>query len=383
VALLVGAGLLLRSLWALQRTDPGFEPRHVLTFSVSLPEQRYGEPAEQSAFLSSFLSRIRGVPGVEAAGATSVLPLSGDSYGISIHSVDGRSWSDQEQDRWSPQIRVVTPGYLKAMRIPLGSGRSFDPGDRAGATGAVVLGRTAARRLFGDRPAEGHTVTLGTTFGLGRGRAGGRVVGVAGDVRSWSLAEPPVPTLYLAYDQYPFDFMTFAVRTTGPPASAVGPIRERLAGLDPDLPMFAVRPLGDLVADSAARARLYAILLGTFAGLALLLAAVGMYGVMAYGVTRRTPEFGVRIALGARSADIVRLVLGRGLALTVVGAALGLAGALAAGRALTGLLYGVTATDPVTLVAVPVVLGGVAIAACLVPARRATGTDPMTVLREE
>jgi len=383
VALLVGAGLLLRSLWALQGTDPGFEPRRVLTFSVSLPDQRYGDPAEQSAFVRSFLERIRGVTGVEAAGATSVLPLSGDSYGISIHAVDGRAWSDEEQDRWSPQIRVVTPGYLEAMRVPVESGRRFDAGDRGGETGAVVLGRTAARRLFGDRPAEGHTITIGTTFGLDRGRAGGRVIGVVGDVRSRSLAQSPDPTLYLAYDQYPLDFMTYAVRTTGRPASVVGAIRQRLAGLDPALPMFAVRPMIDLVSDSAARARLYAILLGTFAGLALLLAAVGMYGVMAYVVTRRTAEFGVRIALGAKAADILGLVLRRGVLLSLLGAALGLAGAVAAGRVLSGLLYGVTPTDPITLVAVPVVLSGVAIAACLVPARRATSTDPMTVLRAE
>jgi len=163
----------------------------------------------------------------------------------------------------------------------------------------------------------------------------------------------------------------------------VGAIRSRLREIDPDLPMFGVRPMTDLVSDSAARARLYAILLGVFAGLALLLAAVGMYGVMAYVVARRTPEFGVRIALGAKTADILGLVLRRGVLLSLLGVGIGLAGALAASRALSALLYGVTPTDPVTLIAVPVVLTGVAIAACLVPARRATATDPMSVLRSE
>lgn len=163
----------------------------------------------------------------------------------------------------------------------------------------------------------------------------------------------------------------------------VGAIRSRLADLDPDLPMFQVRPLTDLVSDSAARARLYALLLGAFAGLALLLAAVGLYGVMAYAVARRRPEFGVRIALGARAADIARLVLGRGLGLTVVGAAVGMVGALAGSRLLASLLYGVRPTDAATLVAVPVVLSVVGLAACLIPARRATRTDPMSVLREE
>nr|MDP2479993.1 ABC transporter permease [Candidatus Palauibacterales bacterium] len=383
VALLVGAGLLLRSLWALQHTDPGFEPRGVLTFSIGLPDRRYGQPAERATFVRTLLDRVRGLPAVRSAGATSVLPLGGDRYRISIHSVDGRDLTDEEQDRWSPQIRVVTPGYLEAMGIRVTAGRAFGSADGPDATGAVLLGKDAARRLFGDRPAEGHTVVIGTSFGLGRGRAGGRVVGVVNDVRGASLAEPPAPTLYLAYDQYPVDFMTYAVRTRGDPTAVAGTIRSRLQEIDPDLPMFAVRPMIDLVSDSAARARLYAILLGTFAGLALLLAAVGMYGVMAYVVTRRTAEFGVRIALGAKAADILGLVLRRGVLLSLLGAALGLAGAVAAGRVLSGLLYGVTPTDPITLVAVPVVLSGVAIAACLVPARRATSTDPMTVLRAE
>ncbi len=383
VALLVGAGLLLRSLWALQHTDPGFEPRGVLTFSVGLPAQRYATATEQATFVRSFLERIRGLPAVRSAGATSVLPLSGDSYRITIHSVDGRDWTDEDQDRWSPQIRVVTPGYLQAMGIPVAAGRAFASSDGPDVTGAVLLGKEAARRLFGSEPAAGHTVVIGTTFGLGRGRAGGRVVGVVNDVRGASLAEPPAPTLYLAYDQYPTDFMTYAVRTRGDPTAVVGAIRGRLREIDADLPMFGVRPMTDLVSASAARARLYAILLGTFAGLALLLAAVGMYGVMAYVVTRRTPEFGVRIALGAKAADILGLVLRRGVLLSLLGAALGLAGALAASRVLSRFLYGVTPTDPVTLVAVPVVLTGVAIAACLVPARRATSTDPMAVLRAE
>jgi predicted permease len=383
VALLVGAGLLLRSLWALQRTDPGFEPRGVLTFSIGLPGQRYGSATEQAGFVRDFLDRIRGLPAVRAAGATSVLPLSGDSYRISIHSVDGRAWTDEEQDRWSPQVRVVTPGYLEAMGMSVATGRTLRSGDGPDVTGAVLLSKEAARRLFGDRTAVGHTVVIGTTFGLDRGRAGGRIVGVVNDVRSASLAEPPAPTLYVAYDQYPFDFMTYAVRTRGDPTAVVGAIRSRLREIDPDLPMFGVRPMTDLVSDSAARARLYAILLGVFAGLALLLAAVGMYGVMAYVVARRTPEFGVRIALGAKTADILGLVLRRGVLLSLLGVGIGLAGALAASRALSALLYGVTPTDPVTLIAVPVVLTGVAIAACLVPARRATATDPMSVLRSE
>lgn len=383
VALLVGAGLLLRSLWALQRTDPGFQPRGVLTFSVSLPHTRYGTPEEQARFVDAFLARIRSLPSVQAAGATQVLPLSGDRYRISIHSVDSREWSNEEQDRWSPQIRVVTDGYLSAMGIPVHSGRRFGPADGPDAPGAVLLSESAARRLFPGRPATGHTITIGTTFGLGRGRAGGQVVGVVGDVRSAALSEPPAPTLYLADRQYPMDFMTYAIRTGGEPMALVGAIRARLARLDPDLPMFQVRPLRDLVSDSAARARLYALLLGTFASLALLLAAVGMYGVMAYAVTRRTPEFGVRIALGARARDIARLVLGRGLALTAAGASLGLVGALAASRTLSGLLYGVGSTDIATLLTVPAVLAVVGLAACLLPARRATHTDPMTVLREE
>jgi putative ABC transport system permease protein len=383
VALLVGAGLLLRSLWALQNTDPGFDPRGVVTFSVSLPNQRYGDPSERAGFVRSFLGRIRSLPAVQSVGGTSVLPMSGDRYRISVHSVDGHPLSDEEQDRWSPQVRVVTPGYLEAMRIRTEAGRRLGPGDGPEATGAVLLGRETARRLFGNAPATGHTVVIGTSFGLGRGRAGGQIVGVVDDVHGASLARTPDPTLYLSYDQYPVDFMTFAVRTRGDPMAVVGPIRSRLRELDPDLPLFTVRPMTDLVSDSAARARLYATLLGTFAGLALLLAAVGMYGVMAYIVTRRTPEFGVRIALGARPRDILGLVLRRGALLSLVGAGLGLTGALGASRVLVGLLYGVGPTDPITLIAVPVLLTGVAIAACLVPARRATSTDPMTVLRAE
>lgn len=383
VVLVTGAGLLGRSFLRLTTTDPGFSPDGVLAFGLSLPDSRYPEAEDSEAFVAELNERLAALPGVESAGAVFGLPLSGFSFSMSMSEIDGRELVPEEEERLSAQIRVVTPDTFEALGIPMRRGRGIGEEDRHGAPGAVVLNEAAARLLFpGDDPL-GHRLAIGTSFGLGRGRAGGEVVGVVGDVRDQAIATEPRPTLYLAHHQMPVGYLAFVVRTAGDPVALAGAAAREVRRLDPELPVFDVQPMADLVADSVAASRFYAGVLGLFAVIALLLAAVGLYGVLAFSVSERSREIGVRVALGAARGDVLRLVLRQGVSLAAAGLALGLVGAAGASHLLTSLLYGVTPTDPATFVAVPGVLAAAAVLACYFPARRALRLDPVVVLKQE
>jgi predicted permease len=381
LVLLAGAGLLMRSFTSLLRVDSGFDPRGVLTFTLSLPDAKY-DATKARQFVADLMERMRGLPGVTAAGASSILPLSGSSYGISLTSVDGRAMEDTP-DAPSVQVRLATPGYLRAMGIPLRRGRDLAPADRPEAPRVLLANEAAAKLLWPEEDALGRTIVLGTRFGLGGDRAGGQVVGIVGDAREMRVAREALPTVYLPHAQWPVGHMGIAVRTSGEPLLLVAAAREQARSLDADVPVFGVLTMEQRLAESVATQRFYMLLLAVFAVAALALAAIGIYGVMAFGVAQRSREIGIRVALGARPGDVAGLVARAGLSLAVVGIALGVAGSIALTRVLDGILYQVEPTDPLTLAGVSLLLLVVATLAVVLPARRATRVDPMTALRSE
>ena len=383
VLLLAGAGLLLKSFIALQRVDPGFNPIGVLTFNIALPRAGYPEPQDARAFFGEFERRVAGLPGVERVAGIFGLPLTGFNYTISVERLDGApAYAEPGEERYT-QVRVVTPGYFRAMEIPLLAGRALAETDRAGTEPVVVVNESAAELLWPGGDALGHRFELGTTLGLGGPRIGGTVVGVVADVRHHGPAEAPRPEVYAAHGQFPIDFMSMTVRSSVPAASLVNPVREQLRAMDRSLPMDDVRTMEQRLAASVAQPRLYMLLLSVFAAAALLLAAIGIYGVMACSVRHRVHEIGIRRALGAGAGEVLRMVVGSAMALALAGLALGLLAALALTRVLAGLLHGVSATDPLTFAGVALLLTAVALLASFIPARRAARVDPMIALREE
>lgn len=382
VLLLVGAGLLLTSFVELQRVDPGFNPRGVLTFNMPLPNARYPEPRQARAFFADLDQRIEALPGVESAAGVFGLPLSGFNYTISVEKQDGGpAYTNPGEERYT-QVRIITPDYFSTMEIPLLAGRALQESDRAGTQPVVVVNESAAKLLWPDDDPLGHTFELGTRLG-GGARVGGMVVGVVADIRHHGPGEESQPEVFAAHSQFPVDFMSITVRTSVPPESLVGPIREQLHMIDTELPMDQVRTMEQRVAESVAQPRFYMLLLSVFAASALFLAAIGIYGVMAYAVRNRVNEIGVRRALGARTGEVLRMVVGRAMALAMGGLAAGLLAAFALTRVLSGLLYGVSPTDPLTFAGVAVLLGSVALLASFLPARRAAQVDPVVALREE
>ncbi|MGH8166702.1 MAG: FtsX-like permease family protein, partial [Woeseiaceae bacterium] len=383
VLLLTGAGLLLKSFVELQRVDPGFNPRGVLTFDMALPRARYAKPEQSRAFFTELDRRIEALPGVETAAGVFGLPLSDFNYSISIEKLDGGPAYDHPGNARSTQLRVITPDYFRTMDVRLLDGRALDETDRAGAALAVVVNESASKLLWpGDDPL-GHSLELGTSFGLGGARAGGTVVGVVSDIKHFGLGEASRPEVFVAHSQFPVDFLSMTVKTSVPPQSLVAAIRGQLREMDSELPLDQVRTMDEWVAASVAQPRFYMLLLGIFAVAALFLAAIGIYGVLAYAVRQRSNEIGIRRALGAEAGDVVRMVVGRAMMLAGGGLLAGLLASFALTRILSGLLYGVSATDALTFAGVAILLAAVALLASLVPARRAARVDPMVALREE
>lgn len=379
LVLLACAGLLLRSVAALRGVDPGFDSANVLTMNVSLPSARYNDGPAIAGFLDRLLDRIATVPGVETAGATSVLPVSRnfDRRGIRI---EGRVYGPGEEP--SIDAYFVTSDYLRALSIPVLDGRGLARGDTADAPGAALVSASMAREQW---PGEN---AIGKRFRFPFDRPGASdpwftVVGVVSDVRQKALDASPKPAFYVPVAQFPISNLTMVVRTTGDPRPFAGEVRREVIGLDPNLAVFDVATMDDVLSESIAVRRFATLLLGAFAAVALVLAAVGIYGVLSYAVSQRTREIGVRMAFGARGSDVVRLVAGHGLRLAISGVAIGLALAFAATRTLASLLFGVTATDLVTFAATAGVLLGVALLASVVPAIRAARTDPIEALRSE
>jgi predicted permease len=373
VVLVIGAGLMARSFLALRSVDPGFDPDRVLAVSlrISLPP---GSADEQIAFLHArklaFIDRVRALPAVTAVGSIQRLPLRGA----------GEPWEFSRPDGTDPRpvrvdARFVNPEYFAAMGIPLLAGRVFAEQPTPGDSVQVVLSAAAARRFWPGEDPVGKYLRFG--------QSPVEVTGVAGDVRQRGLAAEPEPAVYVSQYQAPRVAVNLVVRSSGEPARLAPAVQAAIREVDPGQPITGVATLGEVVGDSIAQERFFSALFVAFGGIALLLAAVGVYGVLAYDVEQRTREFGVRMALGARAADVLRLVIGSSLALVLAGVALGIGTALIVTRVLASLLYGVGATDPLTFAGVATLLVVVACLAAYVPARRATRVDPMVALRAE
>ena len=377
LVLLVGAGLMVRSLLRLSDVDPGFRSERVLSVALPLPQPQYGEEHRQIAFWEEYLERVRALPGVQAAGAVFPLPLSGPS-GSAALAIEGRPHTTDQQVNVG--ISWVMPGYFEALGIPLRSGRPLTERDRQESPQVILVNETMARQLWSGEDPIGKRVTFDakadtvTWF---------TVVGVVGDVRPRELRLAPRAEIYLPHLQNPWPSLSLVLRVRGDPEQLVGALRREAASIDPNLPLGDVRTLEEILDRAVAQPRFQAYLLSAFAGLALLLAAVGIYGVVSFSVSQRTREIGVRLALGALPADVVGHFVRKGLLPVVAGLALGLGASLMAVRLLSGLLYEVPRTDPVTFVAVPAILVVVAALAALLPARRATRVDPMVILRAE
>jgi putative ABC transport system permease protein len=374
LALLVGAGLLVRSFARLTGVDAGFQADHVLLAQVSLVSSSY-EPDRWASYVERAVSELASLPGVTVAGGGAPLPLSGQQgllrFGVRIEGqpepADGRT--DRAYLRWA------TPGYFRAMGIPLIQGRTFEDGDRRDTLPVAVVDRAFVRRYFpGSDP-------IGRRLRMTNERVARQIVGVVGSVRQTTLEDEAEPHVYVAQAQNPSPVMTFVIRTEGEPRALAAAVRERIQSLDPTRPVYNVRTLEALVAGSVAVRRFNAVLLALFAGLAVSLALVGVYGVMAYWVGESAKEIGLRIALGATRGRILRHLLGRSLRVTLAGVAGGLLLSLVAGRFVGGLLFGVLPTDPVTLAASTVAVLAAAGAASYFPARRALAIDPADALR--
>ena len=387
VVLVVGAGLLLKSFVRLREVDPGFDPRGVMTFETSLPDAAGPEQARQ--FYAALLGRLRALPGVTSAGAIFGLPLTDFGFDIGLHDVDGRELSPAEQEsRVTPQVRVVTPGFFRTLGVRLLSGRTFTSADRQGTPYVAVVSASAARRIWGDTDPLGHSFTIGTRlFGPAYPRVGGEVIGVVQDVRDVSLDRAGRPWVYVVHDQFPVGQMSLVLRTGGDPASLVNPSRAALAAVDPDIPMYRARTMGEWVSGSTMRRRFYASLIAVFAVLALGLAGVGVYGVLSQAVGERTREIGLRVALGAEPLEVAGLVVRQGLAPVAVGLSGGLVLTLlltqVLARVMAPMLFEVKSTDVATYALVTAFILAVAAVAAWLPARRATQVDPMEALRAE
>jgi putative ABC transport system permease protein len=376
--LLVAAGLLVRSFQALEHTQPGFNPRGVFTLAVTLPEHRYADGAAAQRFFENALRRIDALPGVERAAFVNVLPFSTYNRGTTIVA-DGQPPVEPGRE---PQTdyRVVTPGYFRTLEIPMVEGRGFSDGDREGTLLVAIVNRTLARRLFGKRDPIGSRVRLG---GAASDEPWRTIVGIVGDVQHWQLTDRPAPEVYVPMAQAPGPMMMLAARVEGDPEAIAGPARAAIRAVDPGQPVFHVKTLARLVDDSKFPHTSAMSLMSLFGGLALLLAAVGLYSVIAYLVSQQTREFGVRMALGAQPGAVMRLVLWRGLRIVVIGGIIGVAGALAVTRLMAGMLVGITPDDPGTYIGGTALMALVSLVACAIPARRATRVDPVQALRAE
>jgi putative ABC transport system permease protein len=378
LVLMVGAGLLLRSLQRLFAISPGFDASDVVTMQVQTSGHRFDEESATHRFFAQALEAVRQVPGVTAAAFTSQLPLSGDLDEYGVHFEPGPS--GKPEGGYSTFRYGVTPGYFEAMGIPLRRGRLFDAHDVSGAPVAVLISESLAKRKFPGQDPIGHRLHVGR-----QDLPWYTIVGVVGDVKQASLALTQSDAVYIPAAQWyaPDNAMSLVVRARGDASSLVPVIKRAIWSVDKDQPILRVATMDDLLAASAAERRFVLILFQAFAVVALVLAATGIYGVLSGNVTERTREIGVRLALGASRGDILALVVRQGMTLTGLGVLIGLSGAVAASQAVVTLLFGVSRLDPITYIGVIAILVGVSAIACWVPARRATKVDPLVALRYE
>jgi putative ABC transport system permease protein len=377
LVLLIGAGLMIRSFLKLQNVDPGFDTSNALTMSVVLTWTRYPEPHQRLAFFDRAIEQIRAVPGVVSVGATTKIPLTGGGS-TQPFTVEGRP-AGAIAEQPMAQTRYVSPDYFQAIGIPLRQGRVFTDQDRDKSVPVVIISEAMARRFWPGENPVGKRLT--PSF---HSEAGAReIVGVVGDVKTSGLDVDASAMMYLPYKQAPLPFLSFVVRTSSNPESLIQPVSRAIYSIDKDQALTDVQTMDQVLTKSVSDRRFNMMLLLTFAGVALLLAAVGVYGVMNYTVTLRRRELGIRMALGAARMDVLRLVLGQGLTLTLIGVGIGLISAYALTRLMATLLYGVTATDYLTFASVSAVLIAVGLVASYVPARRATKVNPTIALRTE
>lgn len=377
LVLLVGAGLMVRSFAKLGHVDSGINPENVLTVEVPLPRAKYTEAAQQSAFFQQLVARVGALPGASSAAAVSYVPLRG-GWGRGL-TVEGHPVLSVGQ---APMINhsVVTPNYFHTMGITLLEGRDFTDADHAKAMRVTIVDERLAREYWPGASALGKRIRFGPPE---NNEPWHTIVGVAGAVRHERLDRETRQSIYVPYLQIPVRSMTVAVRTPGNPESLAGAVRREVLALDKDQPVTNVMTMDEVISRSVWQPRFYAMLFGIFAAVALILAAVGIYGVMSYAITQRTHEIGIRLALGAGRLNVLKLALGQGMRLALAGVALGLCAAYGLTRLMSGLLFGVSATDLGTFVSIAVLLIGVTLLACYIPARRATKVDPLVALRYE
>jgi len=380
--LLIGAALLVRTFANLRGVGPGFDSQHVLTFQVGLSGPQYDTTAKVTEFYRRALERFASVPGVEAAAVTSSLPLMGQ-FNLPY------AFPGDAKPKGAVQYRTISPDYFRVMKVAVRQGRVFSASDSAGSAAVVIINEAFARQNFPNADPLGQQLCVGCGYGDPAIRS---VVGVVSDTKQSSLSTPAPPMLFVPIAQVPdalnlrlkqFVATNFVIRTIGDPMQLAASARQEVQRLDAALPVRNVRPMEEVLSRSIAQERFNVSLLGLFATIGLILAAIGIYGVMSYAVTQRTHEFGLRIALGAQMKDILRLVIGNGMTLALIGVVIGLSGAFALTRLMTSLLFGVTPIDAPTFVTVSILLLAVALVACYIPARRAMKVNPLIALRYE
>jgi len=381
LVLLVGAGLMIRSFAKLNQIDPGFNTERVLSLGVTLLKSKYPADEQVGTDYAQLLERAAAVPGVISVGAITDLPLSGSSTSDSF-TIEGRPAIPKEAEP-STEYRVVTPRYFQSMGVPLLAGRDFTDSDTRKSPNVAVINDAFARQHFGAENPLGQRLKL-----QGQERDPLMIVGVVGNVRDFGLDQLPAPAAYVPYLQDPLSTtyqrsMTIVARTNADPGAIAGSVRTALTSVDKDLPVYAIKPMTEYLHDSLARRRFNMILLTVFGGVALVLAAVGIYGVISYGVTQRTHELGIRMALGAQRRDVLKLVIRQAMIVALGGVGIGLLASLALTRLIKSLLFNVGVTDPLTFVAIAALMSMIALIACLIPARRATKVDPLVALRYE
>ena len=379
LVLLVGAGLMIKSLYRLQQVDLGFDPANVLTMRLSLPQSKYPEPARQRAFFDQLIKRVESIPNVKTVGLVNFLPLSGSGNQRNI-SVEGKP-----ENPINAEFRISNAEYFRAMGIQLREGRFLNESDREDSTYVVVVNETFTKVFLPDEAPLGKRIKMG---GPGSPFRWLEIVGVINDIKHRGVDLEPRPEMYISYLQPPLkdwnlQSVFLSVRTENEPQRLLPFVREAVKNIDNDQPIYSVSTMEHLVSRSIAPRRLNMLLMGVFSALALLLASIGIYGVMSYAVTERTHEIGIRMALGARTGDVLAMVIKQGMRLTLIGVGVGLIAAFAFTRLMQNLLFKVSATDLLTYTAITVLLTGVALLACYIPARRATKVDPMLALRYE